>query len=81
LEYSLIHKPHFSAFEENKQEYIDLMRKVSRDGDWTVGLPFFLELLQNKPKAISIAQELNHFEDISLKYLAQGKFPALWPKK
>ena len=36
--YGLIHKPHFyvsAFFETHKEEYIELMRAVSRDDDWT----------------------------------------------
>jgi len=42
----LIHKPHFyvsAFFEDNKHEYIELMRRVSRDDDWTGWVAFFLE--------------------------------------
>lgn len=43
--YGLIHKPHFyisAFFEANKEEYIELMRAVSRDNDWTSWTAFFL---------------------------------------
>lgn len=43
--FGLIHKPHFyvsAFFEANKEEYIELMRSVSRDNDWTSWLSFFL---------------------------------------
>jgi len=43
--FGLIHKPHFyvSAFFENhKEDYIELMRAVSRDDDWTSWTEFFL---------------------------------------
>lgn len=46
--YGLIHKPHFyisAIFEENKQRYIELMRKVSSEGDWTEWTAFFLEAI------------------------------------
>lgn len=46
--FGLIHKPHFyvSAFFENhKDEYIELMRKVSSDGDWTSWTAFFLSAI------------------------------------
>lgn len=46
--FGLIHKPHFyvsAFFEEKKHEYIELMRKVSRDNDWTSWVAFFLEAI------------------------------------
>lgn len=46
--YGLIHKPHFyvsAFFEANKQEYIELMRSVSRDNDWSSWLEFFLRAI------------------------------------
>lgn len=46
--YGLIHKPHFyisAFFEERKDQYIELMRKVSRDNDWTSWTAFFLEAI------------------------------------
>lgn len=46
--YGLIHKPHFyisAFFEENKEKYIELMRGVSRDDDWTSWTAFFLEAI------------------------------------
>lgn len=46
--YGLIHKPHFyisAFFEENKEQYIELMRQVSRDNDWTSWTAFFLEAI------------------------------------
>lgn len=46
--FELIHKPHFyvsAFFEEHKAEYIELMRAVSRDGDWSSWVAFFLEAI------------------------------------
>lgn len=46
--YGLIHKPHFyvsAFFEANKAEYIELMRNVSRDDDWTGWTAFFLRAI------------------------------------
>ncbi len=46
--YGLIHKPHFyvsAFFETNKEEYIELMRAVSRDDDWTSWTAFFLRAI------------------------------------
>ena len=43
--FGLIHKPHFyvsAYFEDNKADYIELMRNVSRSDDWTGWLEFFL---------------------------------------
>lgn len=44
----LIHKPHFyisAFFEIHKDEYIELMRNVSRDDDWTSWTAFFLNAI------------------------------------
>lgn len=46
--YGLIHKPHFyvsAFFEDNKAEYIELMRNVSRNDDWTGWVSFFLRAI------------------------------------
>lgn len=52
--FGLIHKPHFyvsAFFEENKSEYIDLMRKVSQDDDWTSWVSFFLEAIAKQAES------------------------------
>lgn len=46
--FGLIHKPHFyvsAYFEQNKDDYIALMRSVSRDDDWTAWTAFFLRAI------------------------------------
>lgn len=46
--FDLIHKPHFyvsAFFETHKDEYIELMRNVSRDDDWTSWTAFFLNAI------------------------------------
>jgi Fic family protein len=46
--FELIHKPHFyvsAFFETHKEEYIELMRAVSRDDDWTSWTAFFLNAI------------------------------------
>ena len=46
--YGLINKPHFyisTFFENHKAEYIDLMRRVSQDNDWTSWTAFFLRAI------------------------------------
>ena len=52
--FGLIHKPHFyvsAFFEENKHEYIELMRKVSRDNDWTSWTAFFLTAIAKQAES------------------------------
>ena len=52
--YGLIHKPHFyvsAFFEENKTDYIELMRRVSRDDDWTSWIAFFLEAIARQAES------------------------------
>lgn len=67
--FELIHKPHFyvsAYFEENKYEYIDLMRKVSRDGDWTSWVAFFLEAIAKQAESnLNTAQKImSLYEDM-----------------
>ncbi len=50
----LIHKPHFyisAFFETHKEEYIELMRAVSRDGDWTSWTAFFLTAIAKQAES------------------------------
>lgn len=60
--YGLIHKPHFyvsAYFETNKTEYIDLMRRVSREDDWTSWVAFFLEAIAEQAENnLSTAKEI-----------------------
>lgn len=47
----LIRQPHFyvsSYFEQNRDDYIDMMRKVSSDDDWTEWCIFFLAGLRDQ---------------------------------
>ena len=67
--YGLIHKPHFyvsAFFEENKEEYIELMRNVSKDDDWTSWTAFFLQAIseqaENNLKSASEIMKL--YEDM-----------------
>jgi len=49
--FSVISAPHFyisNYFEENKNEYIDIMREVSKSGDWTGWIVFFLNALETQ---------------------------------
>lgn len=48
-QYKIISQPHFFVsgfFEENKAEYIELMRNVSAHGNWTAWCCFFLNALE-----------------------------------
>ncbi|WP_424973121.1 Fic family protein [Dinoroseobacter sp. S76] len=60
--FGLIHKPHFyvsAYFETHKDAYVELMRAVSRDGDWTGWVAFFLEAIAAQAAANLItAQEI-----------------------
>lgn len=47
----VISAPHFyisGSLERRRDEYIDYMRGVSRDGDWTKWIVFFLEVLEDQ---------------------------------
>jgi Fic family protein len=49
--FGLIHKPHFyvsAYFEANKEQYIELMRNVSKDNDWTAWVAFFLDAIASQ---------------------------------
>lgn len=75
--YGLIHKPHFyvsAFFESNKTEYIELMRGVSRDDDWTSWTAFFLRAiakqaeinLKTAQKIMALYEEMKEpFREIS----------------
>jgi len=48
-----ISSPHFyisAYFEENKDLYIDIMRNVSKDGDWDSWCAFFLDAIEQQAK-------------------------------
>lgn len=52
--FGLIHKPHFyvsAFFETHKDEYIELMRGVSRDDDWTSWVAFFLTAIAEQAES------------------------------
>ncbi|MBV1926684.1 MAG: Fic family protein [Rhodobacteraceae bacterium] len=52
--FGLIHKPHFyvsAFFETHKDEYIELMRAVSRDDDWTSWTAFFLNAIAEQAES------------------------------
>ena len=64
--FRLIHKPHFyvsAYFEANKDRYIELMRAVSRDDDWTTWVAFFLDAIASQAEA-----NLNTAQDITALY-------------
>lgn len=65
--YGLIHKPHFyvsAFFENNKDAYIQLMRNVSKDGDWTSWTAFFLEAIAEQAESnLSTAKQITDLYD------------------
>lgn len=67
-----ISAPHFyvsSYFEENKNEYIDTMRRVSETGDWDEWCGFFLDAIQQQAKRnLIIAENIrNLYEEMKQK--------------
>jgi len=55
-----ISAPHFyisAYFEENKDLYIDIMRNVSKDGDWDSWCAFFLDAIEQQAKRNLIIAE------------------------
>lgn len=77
----VISEPHFyvsAHLEENKDQYIDSMREVSRSGDWTGWCCFFLEALEKQAK-----RNLRIVEDITglygeMKGLFRTKLSSKW---
>lgn len=61
-EYGLIRQPHFyvsAHFEELRDDYIEMMRRVSSHGDWTEWCIFFLSgLYQQANRNIEIASKI-----------------------
>lgn len=52
--FGLIHKPNFyvsAYFENHKEEYVELMRRVSSDDDWTSWIAFFLQAIAEQADA------------------------------
>ncbi len=50
-QYELIHKPYFyisAYFEKHKEEYIERMREVSANNDWTGWVGFFLDAISKQ---------------------------------
>lgn len=60
--HGVISAPHFyvsSYFEQNRDEYIDRMREVSRSGAWSEWVAFFLEALnQQAQQNLSVAEQI-----------------------
>ena len=60
--YGLIRQPHFYVsgfFENNRDEYIDRMRRVSSHGEWTEWCLFFLRGLQEQAvRNIAVAEQI-----------------------
>lgn len=65
--FGLIHKPHFyisAFFETHKDEYIELMRAVSRDDDWTGWTAFFLDAISEQADSnLQTAQKITALYD------------------
>lgn len=69
----VISAPHYyisGYFEENKDLYIDSMRKVSSDGDWTSWCEFFLiSVEQQAISNLKIAEDITKlYEDLKVKF-------------
>ncbi len=68
-----ISAPHFyisGYLEENKDEYIDKMRNVSANGDWTGWCVFFLEALEQQAKRnLEIAEAIRSlYEEMKVRF-------------
>lgn len=65
----MITQPHFyisGFFEDNKDEYIDTMRRVSETGDWTSWCVFFLYAIETQAiKNLTVAENIrNLYEEM-----------------
>jgi len=62
-----ISEPHFyisGFFEENKDLYIDIMRRVSQNGDWDEWCLFFLEAVEKQAiRNLVVAEKINALYD------------------
>jgi len=68
-----ISAPHFyvsSYFEENKDEYIDTMRRVSETGDWNEWCAFFLDAIEQQAiRNLTIAENIRDlYEEMKQKF-------------
>jgi Fic family protein len=68
-----ISAPHFYVsgyFEENKDQYIDIMRHVSETGNWDEWCSFFLEAIEQQAiKNLAIAENIRAlYEDMKLRF-------------
>lgn len=65
--YGVISAPHFyisGFFEDNKDQYIDTMRNVSRNNDWTGWCIFFLEAIEKQAiRNLEIAENIRKLYD------------------
>lgn len=63
----VISAPHFyisSYFEENKDEYIDMMRNVSANNDWTAWVIFFLKAIEEQAiRNLTISENISNLYD------------------
>lgn len=69
----IISEPHYyisGYFEENKDRYIDLMRGVSENDDWTNWCIFFLEAVEEQAiRNLQIAENINSlYEEMKQKF-------------
>lgn len=74
----LIRQPHFyvsSYFERNRDEYIDMMRRVSSHDEWTEWCCFFLEGLQSQAERnIAVAGKIfNLYNDMKVRFREELK--------
>jgi Fic family protein len=68
-----ISEPHFyisGYLEENKDQYLDVMRKVSKDNDWEEWCVFFLEALESQAiRNLTIAENIRQlYEEMKIAF-------------
>lgn len=79
--YGAISAPHFyisGFFEDNKDQYIDLMRRVSEKGEWSEWCLFFMQAIHQQALGnLSVAESIRNLYD-EMKALFTQEMPSRW---
>lgn len=79
--YSFISAPHFyisAYFEENKTEYIERLRDVSRSGNWNDWCKFFLEAVDKEAtRNLVVAEQIRNLYE-EMKDILSEKLSSKW---
>jgi len=79
--YGILSAPHFyvsAYFEQNRDEYIDTMREVSKTGDWTDWIIFFLDGLDQQAREnLLVAEKIRELYE-SMKERLREELSSKW---